>query len=115
YGMSPGHWQIINHNTGGQSPRAGQHRTISVEEAPPKVVKTAIRAARLIGDGLYGVDLKETAKGVLVVEVNDNPNIDVGVEDQFLGDALYRRVISEFVRRLDRSRHAMRNTAPVAS
>ncbi|MCB1734989.1 MAG: RimK family protein [Gammaproteobacteria bacterium] len=115
YGMSPGHWQIINHNSGGQSPREGDHRTISVEDAPPKVVKTAIRAARLIGDGLYGVDLKETAKGVLVVEVNDNPNIDVGVEDQFLGDALYQRIISEFVRRLDQSRHAVRSGPANAS
>jgi len=28
-------------------------------EAPDVVVRTAVRAANLIGDGLYGVDLKQ--------------------------------------------------------
>lgn len=32
-------------------------------------------------DGLYGVDLKETADGVFVIEVNDNPKLDHGWED----------------------------------
>jgi glutathione synthase/RimK-type ligase-like ATP-grasp enzyme len=40
-----------------------------------------------------------------VIEVNDNPNIDSGVEDQYLGDELYRLIMSEFLRRLeDRSK-----------
>ena len=39
------------------------------------------KAARCIGDGLYGVDLKETKDGVFVIEVNDNPNLDHGWED----------------------------------
>ncbi len=60
-----------------------------------------MRAAGLIGSGLYGVDLKETQKGVLVIEVNDNPNIDHGVEDQVGGEDVYRRVLREFVRRVD--------------
>ncbi len=61
----------------------------------------ATKAASLIGDGLYGVDLKQTAKGVYVVEVNDNPNIDAGVEDAVLKDELYKLIIRDFVRRLD--------------
>ncbi|HCO59649.1 MAG TPA: RimK family alpha-L-glutamate ligase, partial [Porticoccaceae bacterium] len=46
--------------------------------------------------------LKQTDRGVFVIEVNDNPNLDVGVEDLVLKDCLYQMVIEEFVRRLDR-------------
>ena len=65
------------------------------------VVGMALKAARLIGDGLYGVDLKETPAGVRVIEVNDNPSLDAGVEDSVLGDALYDSVIASFIRRLE--------------
>jgi len=42
-----------------------------------------------------------TARGPVVIEVNDNPNIDAGNEDSVLGDALYRIVLQDVVRRLD--------------
>ena len=66
------------------------------------MIQTALKAARLIGDGFYGVDLKQSEKGVFVIEVNDNPNIDMGVEDVVLKDRLYEMIMAEFVRRLDR-------------
>ena len=100
YHMSRGHWQIINHAAKGGA-REGNADTLPVTEAPTRVVQTAVRAARRIGNGLYGVDLKETDTGVLVIEVNDNPSIDAGVEDRVLGEELYRRVMAEFVRRLE--------------
>lgn len=62
---------------------------------------TAVKAARLIGDGLYGVDLKDTPRGPLVIEVNDNPNLDGGVEDQIAKDALWDAVIAWFATRLE--------------
>ena len=64
----------------------------------------ALKAAGLIGNGFYGVDLKQTAKGVVVIEINDNPNIDHGVEDTVLKEELYRTIIEDFVWRLDRKR-----------
>ena len=70
--------------------------------APAKVVEIATKAASLIGSGLYGVDLKETDRGVFVVEINDNPNIDAGVEDAVLKDELYRTILGSLVRRLER-------------
>jgi glutathione synthase/RimK-type ligase-like ATP-grasp enzyme len=79
----------------------GSHKTWRIEDVPKQVVEIALQAANLIGDGFYGVDLKETEKGVVVMEINDNPNIDTGVEDKILGDDLYRMIIQEFVRRLD--------------
>jgi hypothetical protein len=65
-------------------------------------VALGTKAASLIGDGLYGVDLKETPAGLVVVEVNDNPNIDAGVEDAILKDELYKLVIRDFIRRIEK-------------
>ncbi|MNR08026.1 hypothetical protein D3C85_1241640 [compost metagenome] len=48
------------------------------------------------------MDLKQTGDRVLVIEVNDNPNLDAGTEDAVLGDELYRRVLQAFVQRLER-------------
>lgn len=61
----------------------------------------ALKAANLIGDGLYGVDMKQTENGVYVIEVNDNPSLEQGVEDLVLKEKLYHIVMAEFVRRLD--------------
>jgi len=54
------------------------------------------------------VDLKQTEKGVVVIEVNDNPSIDAGVEDEVLKDDLYRTLIEDFVARLDLRRQVPR-------
>lgn len=70
--------------------------------APPAVVEVATQAASLIGSGLYGVDVKETENGAFVVEINDNPNIDAGLEDAVLKDDLYRAILGELVERLEK-------------
>ncbi len=100
YFMSAKHWQIVHHAADG-SFEEGRWKTLPVEKAPREVVDIALKAANLIGDGLYGVDVKQGKDGVYVIEVNDNPNIDAGVEDQVLKDDLYRQVLAEFVRRLN--------------
>src|SRR5205823_3181563 len=64
------------------------------------VVKTAVHAASVVGDGLYGVDLKQVGDRCYVIEVNDNPNIDAGNEDGVLKEALYREVLGVFLRRI---------------
>jgi glutathione synthase/RimK-type ligase-like ATP-grasp enzyme len=102
YFMARDHWQIVKHGSAGEAPEEGGTRTFALDAAPPKVVEAGTRAASLIGSGLYGVDLKETERGVFVVEVNDNPNIDAGVEDAVLKDDLYRAVLAELVRRLEK-------------
>ncbi|MBD9504523.1 RimK family protein [Pseudomonas sp. PDM17] len=102
YFMSRGHWQIVEHKAGGEV--IGECRTLPVESAPPAVVELALKTASLIGDGLYGVDLKEANGEVMVIEVNDNPNLDAGIEDACLRDNLYRQVLEEFIRRLELKR-----------
>jgi len=103
YFMSRGHWQIYNHGARGTA-KSGGFKTLPVREAPAEVVRLALKATSLIGDGLYGVDLKQIGNRIVVIEVNDNPSIDAGVEDEYLGDDLYRRVMQEFLRRLERKR-----------
>ena len=95
YYMSRAHWQIYRHDGDGGC-EEGEFDQVPLRECPPRVLETALRAARLIGHGLYGVDLKETATGVYVIEVNDNPNIDAGIEDSELGDGLYRAIMGYF-------------------
>jgi len=106
YYMSRGHWQIYNHGAKGTA-KTGGFETIAVSEAPAEVVKLALKATQLIGDGLYGVDLKQVGDKPVVIEVNDNPSIDAGVEDAHLGDALYLRIMQEFLRRMERKRQGL--------
>lgn len=103
YFMSRNHWQIVKHDADGRIHEGG-FRTYAVDEAPAAVTELGCRAASLIGDGLYGVDIKQTDNGLVVIEVNDNPNLDQGVEDAVLKDELYRRVLTELVRRIEARR-----------
>jgi glutathione synthase/RimK-type ligase-like ATP-grasp enzyme/ribosomal protein S18 acetylase RimI-like enzyme len=107
YYMSAGHWQIYNWNSSEKDP-SGLTKTLPIEEVPRKVITTALKAASLMGDGLYGVDLKEIDGKVFVIEVNDNPNIDSGIEDQVLGKALYDRIINSIENRIEMSRNIAR-------
>ncbi len=96
YFMSRGHWQILRYAEDGRC-EEGRVEAVAVEHTPPRVLEAAVRAAALVGNGLYGVDLKETADGVFVIEINDNPSIDAGYEDTVLGDELYRRVLAHLL------------------
>jgi glutathione synthase/RimK-type ligase-like ATP-grasp enzyme len=101
YHMADNHWQILRHDDAGRLLDAGQCDTLPVEEVPPAVVATALKAANLIGDGLFGVDLKQVGQQVYVIEVNDNPSIDAGIEDAVLQDELYLRIMQGLMRRVE--------------
>lgn len=105
--MSKGHWQVAKRDASGKA-EFGMGRAAPLDAVPPELLRHAVQATNLIGDGLYGVDMKMTEKGPVVIEVNDNPNIDQGIEDSVLGDELYRIVLGEFMWRLDmRHQHAL--------
>jgi glutathione synthase/RimK-type ligase-like ATP-grasp enzyme len=97
YFMAPGHWKIINAEEG---MKEGKTQAMAIGEAPEQVIAMALRAANLIGRGLYGVDLKQVDGRVYLIEVNCNPNLDAGNEDQVLGEALYREICGVFARRI---------------
>lgn len=103
YLMAKEHWQIVKHDTGGE-PLEGGFKAFSLDDAPPAVIDIGVRAARLIGRGLYGVDIKETNGGIYVIEVNDNPNIEHGVEDAVCKDDLWIRLTRWFIDRIEQRR-----------
>lgn len=100
YFMARQHWQIYERPDDGTI-YEGDSETIPADEIPPHVLDTAIKAAALIGDGLYGVDLKEVNNQAYVIEVNDNPSIDTGLEDAILKEELYRKIMLELLRRIE--------------
>ncbi len=99
YYMAKDHWQIYNWEATLQDIE-GKTETIPLEKVPEAVIKTALKAARLIGDSLYGVDIKSFEDKQYVIEVNDNPNIDYGTEDRVMGEELYHQIMSVFLKRI---------------
>lgn len=99
YFMAGNHWQIARH--GGGKTRFGAARAVPLEEVPSRVVRASVRAANAIGHGLYGVDVKEVDGHAYVVEVNDNPNLEAGVEDKAAGDAVYETILRHFLERIE--------------
>jgi glutathione synthase/RimK-type ligase-like ATP-grasp enzyme len=100
YNMAPDHWQIIKRERGHKLCE-GPTEVVPLSDAPKQVVALGVRAANLIGDGLYGVDIKQRDGRCYVMEINDNPNLDAGNEDQLLHDELYRVVMAVFARRVE--------------
>lgn len=103
YFMAKDHWQIYDWQPGRRM-KDGEHETVAIEKVPPKILKTALRAAALIGDGFYGVDIKQSGNQIMVLEINDNPSIESGVEDLVLKDALYHEIMKYFVARIKMKR-----------
>ncbi|CAN5520550.1 RimK family protein [soil metagenome] len=108
YFMATKHWQIMNWNKKGNS-RLGRYETLPIELAPPQLVKTALNACNLIGDGLYGVDIKQLGNKFYVIEVNDNPSIDTGIEDAIIKDKLYTKIMEIFLKRIERIKKTRRD------
>jgi len=101
YFMARDHWQIYDWASTKSRPVSGSWETVAVDDAPPVIVATALQASRLVGDGLYGVDLKYVDGRPIVIEINDNPSIESGVEDAVLGPETYAAVMRSLRRRVE--------------
>jgi glutathione synthase/RimK-type ligase-like ATP-grasp enzyme len=103
YFMARGHWQIYNWGSDTKKGQEGDFATMPVAEAPAFIVEAALKAVHaIVGDhGLFGVDVKEFEGKPYVIEVNECPNIDHGVEDVALGDELYRAIIGSLKRSIE--------------
>ncbi len=110
YFMAGGHWQIYNWQAAPDK-AYGKWETMPVEVVPPAVLDTALRAANEIGNGLYGVDLKQIGDRIVVIEVNDNPSLESDVEDQVLGPRLYETIIEYFLTQIAAARNPVARTA----
>jgi glutathione synthase/RimK-type ligase-like ATP-grasp enzyme len=100
YRMARGHWQVVKYRPDGSSHEGG-FQAFDVDQAPQQVIDIAVRAARPIGEGFYGVDLKQTDHGIVVMEVNDNPNLEHGIEDVVGKDEIWMRLLRWFIDRFE--------------
>jgi glutathione synthase/RimK-type ligase-like ATP-grasp enzyme len=100
YLMAKDHWQIFNWDAKKHNDVAGGFEGVRLDEVPPQILKIARRSVKPIGRGLYGIDIKVVRNRPMVIEINENPNIDEGVEDLGEGDIVYRRIIDAFLQRI---------------
>lgn len=100
YYMAKGHWQIYNWKAKKKNDQDGDADCLPIEKVPKKVIKMALKSAKLMGKGLYGVDIKVVNNKPMVIEINDNPNIDFGVEDAYYGDLIYTKILTALKTRL---------------
>jgi len=81
YHIPKGAWRIHDKPEGQDRKTWAKVESVPLDEVPQLIMDAAMRACKTIGGSLYGVDLKELSDGsVVVIEVNDNPNIDWGQE-----------------------------------
>ena len=91
YIMAEGAWRIHDRDEDGK-PNVCTVQAVEKAQVPPTLIAVARAAATAIGRSLYGIDIKEIDDDFLVIEVNDNPNIDAGLEDR-TNPEVYRNVV----------------------
>jgi glutathione synthase/RimK-type ligase-like ATP-grasp enzyme len=99
YYMARAHWQILKQTRRGGL-RGGRVEPVAMRSAPREAVRLSVAAANLMGDGLYGVDIKQRGSNFYLIEVNDNPSIEAGYEDKLVGDGLYLKIMKSIHRRI---------------
>ena len=100
YLMAKDHWQIYNWQAKKRNDVSGGFEGVSLAEVPPAILRIAVKSVKPIGRGLYGIDIKLINGRPIVIEINENPNIDEGVEDLMEGDVIYKKIIDAFLRRI---------------
>lgn len=88
-------WKVLTYVENGKAVY-GPIKGIELETVPPRLIEIALQAGNAIGNGLYGVDLKQEGDQYVVIEVNDNPTISAGEEDQ-KAPMVYERIIRYLV------------------
>jgi len=105
YRYPAGSWKVAARDPDGRV-TFGTAEPVPLERLPPEVKNAAIDAATSIGPGLYGVDVKETADGIFVLEVNDNPDIDHNAEASIDPEGVYGTIMRTLIS------HARSNAGP---
>jgi glutathione synthase/RimK-type ligase-like ATP-grasp enzyme len=96
YMMPKGRWKHGCKRRGKPTFVWGRTFSVSRDHAPLALKETALKACDVIGNGLYGVDIKEIDGKYVVVEVNDNPSIYAGYED-YRNKDLYGKIVDYLV------------------
>ncbi len=66
--------------------------SVPADQVPPEVIDLGKEAGNAIGRGLYGVDIKESNGRLYVIEVNDNPSLESGEDDNY--PDMFQKIIS---------------------
>lgn len=103
YYMAKGHWQIYNWNAKKKNDQDGDAACLAIDKVPIKVLNMALKSAKIMGKGLYGIDVKVVDNKPMVIEINDNPNIDFGVEDLYYGDQIYTKILTALKTRVQQN------------
>lgn len=69
-------------------------QSVAEKDVPEHIVALGLAAGKAIGNGLYGVDIKDSHGEAYVIEVNDNPSLESGEE------ACYPDVYPKIIRHL---------------
>lgn len=70
-------------------------QSVPEKDVPPHIIRLGIDAANAIGNGLYGVDIKNNNGDACVIEVNDNPSIESGEDDCY--PHCFERIVSHLL------------------
>ncbi len=99
YRMARGHWQMVKYRPDGPSMKAA---------SDVRARQGAGRSRRYRGAGgapdrgrLLRGRHQGTSDGPVVIEVNDNPNLEHGIEDQVGKDEIWIRLLKWFIERFE--------------
>ncbi|MCD1295334.1 hypothetical protein CUJ83_10015 [Methanocella sp. CWC-04] len=90
YHMPKGGWKVKSMVDGKQE--WGKSTPIMRKNIPKKLEELAIKVTKCVGDGLYGLDIKEVNGEYYCIEINDNPSFYAGIEDSKDHD-IYDKII----------------------
>lgn len=88
-------WKVLTYVENGRAVY-GPIKGFELYSVHPMLIETALKAGAAIGKGLYGVDIKQVGDQFAVIEVNDNPTISAGEEDQ-KAPYVYERIVRYLV------------------
>ena len=94
YCIPEGGWKVKS-NINGKNVW-GDTIALPKDSISPELKDVCIDLSKCVGDGLYGLDVKETDNGYKVIEINDNPSLYEGYEDTVDSD-IYEKIINSLV------------------
>ena len=100
YRMARGHWQVVKYRPDGSSHEGG-FRAFGLDQAPCRGDRH--RGARGAADRRRFLRRRPQADrhGIVVMEVNDNPSLEHGIEDTVGKDEIWTRLLRWFIDRFE--------------
>ena len=97
--MAKKHWQIVHHHADGSADEGG-FRTFPIDRCRRRSSMPACAPRASSATGSTGSTSRRRADGVFIIEINDNPNLEHGVEDLVGKADLWNRLTRWFTTRI---------------